>query len=258
MLYLCFETFFFTFIPTHNIWSLKKIAINQGIYKVWPYLAIKLQNFVSVDEKLPKLEPRVSHNFDIKIVSREKLLKVLASPYSHFWLNFSVSKSHSVYEISQYFFAILKLYLWSIHMANNLILAISFGFKLNSNLKIRKPSQFLSFLSLGQKEKPFWCDMSCLNFETMLPLLLFAIMIKKLPPSCSCLSPSKGLKGTNCLLRPWSWLKPCLCYCLLLKDFECSYLCFDALFFSLYTDTGLASWRGQLYYVLASSGQSSW
>ena len=34
------------------------------------------------------------------------------------------------------FFAILKLYLWSIHMANNLILAIFFGFKLNSNLKI--------------------------------------------------------------------------------------------------------------------------
>ena len=32
------------------------------------------------------------------------------------------------------FFAILKLYLWSIHMTNNLILAISFGFKLKSNL----------------------------------------------------------------------------------------------------------------------------
>ena len=33
------------------------------------------------------------------------------------------------------FFADLKLYLWFIHIANNLILAISFGFKLNSNLK---------------------------------------------------------------------------------------------------------------------------
>ena len=32
------------------------------------------------------------------------------------------------------FFAILKLYLWSIHMANNLILAISLGLKLDSNL----------------------------------------------------------------------------------------------------------------------------
>ena len=37
--------------------------------------------------------------------------------------------------MSQYFFLTdLKLYLWSIHMANNLILAISFGLKLNSNL----------------------------------------------------------------------------------------------------------------------------
>ena len=33
------------------------------------------------------------------------------------------------------FFADLKLYLWSIQIANNLISAISFGFKLNSNLK---------------------------------------------------------------------------------------------------------------------------
>ena len=62
------------------------------------------------------------------------LLKVLASPQAHFRWDFSVSKSRSVYEISQYFFAFLKIYLWSIHMANNLILAISFGFKLNSGL----------------------------------------------------------------------------------------------------------------------------
>ena len=40
-----------------------------------------------------------------------------------------------MYEISRIIFAILKLYFWSIHMANNLILPISFGFKLNSNLK---------------------------------------------------------------------------------------------------------------------------
>ena len=33
------------------------------------------------------------------------------------------------------FFAILKIYFWSIHMDKNLILAITFGFKLNSNLK---------------------------------------------------------------------------------------------------------------------------
>ena len=31
------------------------------------------------------------------------------------------------------FFAICKIYLWFIHMANNLILTISLGFKLNSN-----------------------------------------------------------------------------------------------------------------------------
>ena len=36
------------------------------------------------------------------------------------------------------FFADLKIYLWSIHMANNLILAISFSFKLNSNVKEKK------------------------------------------------------------------------------------------------------------------------
>ena len=48
------------------------------------YLAIKLPNFKSVDEKLPELEPRVSHSFIIKIVSRKKLLKVLAPPQTHF------------------------------------------------------------------------------------------------------------------------------------------------------------------------------
>ena len=48
------------------------------------YLAIKLPNFKSVDEKLPELEPRVSHSFVIKIVSRKKLSKVLAPPQTHF------------------------------------------------------------------------------------------------------------------------------------------------------------------------------
>ena len=37
------------------------------------YLAVKLQNFKSVDEKLPKLKPQVPHCFDIKLVSRKKL-----------------------------------------------------------------------------------------------------------------------------------------------------------------------------------------
>ena len=48
------------------------------------YLAIKLPNFKSVDKKLPELEPRLSHSFIIKIVSRKKLLKVLAPPQTHF------------------------------------------------------------------------------------------------------------------------------------------------------------------------------
>ena len=48
------------------------------------YLAMKLPNFKSVDEKLPKLEPRVSHSFDIKIASRKEILKVLAPPQTHF------------------------------------------------------------------------------------------------------------------------------------------------------------------------------
>ena len=48
------------------------------------YLAIKLPNFKSVEEKLPELEPRVSHSFDIKTVSRKKLLEVMASPQTHF------------------------------------------------------------------------------------------------------------------------------------------------------------------------------
>ena len=99
------------------------------------YLAIKLLNFKPVEKKLPKLEPWVSHSFGIKLVSRKKLSKVLASPQTHFWWSASVSKCRCVYEISQYFFTDLKLYPWSNQMANNLILAISFGFKLNSNLK---------------------------------------------------------------------------------------------------------------------------
>ena len=48
------------------------------------YLAIKLSNFKPVVEKLPELEPRVSHSFDRKIVSRKTLLKVLAPPQTHF------------------------------------------------------------------------------------------------------------------------------------------------------------------------------
>ena len=121
------------------------------------YLAIILSNFKSVDEKLPELEPRVSHSFVRKIVSRKKLLKVSVPPQTHFRWNFSVSKSHCVYEISQYFFAILKLYFWSIYMAKNLILAISFGFKLNSSLN------WPSYVHLGGGGHWGMCIPSCLK-----------------------------------------------------------------------------------------------
>ena len=47
-------------------------------------LAIKLPTLKSMDEKLPELERQKSHSFDIKTVSRKKLLKVLAPPQSHF------------------------------------------------------------------------------------------------------------------------------------------------------------------------------
>ena len=89
-------------------WKLFKISKHADTVLNFSYLAIKLPNFKPVDEQLPELEPRVSHSFDIKIVSRKKLLKVLASPQTHFRWNFSVSKSRSVYEKSQHFFCWFK------------------------------------------------------------------------------------------------------------------------------------------------------
>ena len=64
--------------------KLFKISKNADTVLNFSFLAMKLPNFKSVDEKLPKLEPRVSHSFDINLVSRKKLLKVLASPQTHF------------------------------------------------------------------------------------------------------------------------------------------------------------------------------
>ena len=70
----------------HTEFSLKKIlnSKNAGMVLNFSYLAIKLPNFKLVKEKLPELEPRVSQSFDIKIVSRKKILKVLASTQAHF------------------------------------------------------------------------------------------------------------------------------------------------------------------------------
>ena len=80
---------------------------NADMVLNFSYLAIKLSNFKSVDEKLSKMEPRVSHSFDIKTVSRKKLLKVLGVTSSLLPVKFFVSKSH----YHNFFNAILKFYL---------------------------------------------------------------------------------------------------------------------------------------------------
>ena len=72
------------------------------------YLAIKLSNFKSVDEKLSELEPRKSLNIVLKIVSRKNAFKSFGVPSNSLPVKFSVSKSRSVYEISQFFLAIFK------------------------------------------------------------------------------------------------------------------------------------------------------
>ena len=88
--------------------KLFKILKTSDTVLNFSYIAIKLPNFKPVNKKLPEMEPRVSNSFDIKIVSRRKLLKVLAPPQTHFRSNFSVSKSRSVYEISQYVFLMIE------------------------------------------------------------------------------------------------------------------------------------------------------
>ena len=46
------------------------------------------------------------------------------------------------------FLPVLKLYLWSIHLPNNLNLAISFDFKLNLKLAIPQVCVLLSFMGM--------------------------------------------------------------------------------------------------------------
>ena len=46
----------------------------------------------------------MSHSFNIKnSLERKRFSKVLSSPHAHFRQNVSVSKSRSVFEISQFF-----------------------------------------------------------------------------------------------------------------------------------------------------------
>ena len=75
------------------------------------YLAIKLPNFKPVDEKLPKLEPRMSHSFDIKTVSRKNFKKFLCplKPTSGEMFLFQNLVLYMTYHNN--FFADLKLYL---------------------------------------------------------------------------------------------------------------------------------------------------
>ena len=72
------------------------------------YLAIKLPNLKSVDEKLLELKPRVSHSFDIKIVSRKKFWRSLKPTSGEVFLFENLVLCLRYHNI---FFAILKLYL---------------------------------------------------------------------------------------------------------------------------------------------------
>ena len=130
-----------------------------------------------MDEKLPELEPRVSHNFVIKINCLEKkAFESFGAPQTHFRWNFSVSKSRCVYEISQYsvFSAILKLYFWSIHMAKNLILAISSV--LNWTITLRDLMQSWFMAEVWAEEKIFF---HLKNILLNLVLRLFSVSAKK-------------------------------------------------------------------------------
>ena len=60
--------------------KLFKISKNADTVLNFSYLAIKLPNFETVHEKLPELEPRVSHSFDINISLEKILLKVMDVP----------------------------------------------------------------------------------------------------------------------------------------------------------------------------------
>ena len=74
------------------------------------YLAIKLPNCKSVDEKLSRVGTSgVSRSFIIKIVSRKKLLKNFGTPSnSTSGEIFLFQNLRCVFEISQYFFCYFK------------------------------------------------------------------------------------------------------------------------------------------------------
>ena len=59
-----------------------KILENADTVLSFSYLAIKSPNFKTVGEKLPELESRVSHSFDIILISRKKAFKSFGGPSS--------------------------------------------------------------------------------------------------------------------------------------------------------------------------------
>ena len=76
------------------------------------------------------------------------------------------------------FFAILKLYLWSIHIANNLILAISFGFKLNHKYPENASPGSFQQIALTPKSSPFSSNFNTAVFtRSIILLILFYITL---------------------------------------------------------------------------------
>ena len=67
-------------------------------------LAMKTYKFKSVDEKLPELETRVSHSFDIKLVSRTKTFEIFGVPSSPLPVKFFCFKiSFCGWDITNFF-----------------------------------------------------------------------------------------------------------------------------------------------------------
>ena len=79
------------------------------------------------------------------------------------------------------FFAILRLYFWSIHMDKNFILATSFGFKLNSDFKSKVLP--LGFCSSNMPHKDRRCDLpGCRIHEDREWSIYFWGLLTFLPP----------------------------------------------------------------------------
>ena len=83
-----------------------KISKNAETVLNFSYLAIKLPNFKSVNEKLHELQPRQIFSFDIKKSLEKKAFKSFGVPSGLLPVKNFCFKICSVYEISQYFFSL--------------------------------------------------------------------------------------------------------------------------------------------------------